>query len=409
MMFNQFVSIELRRRVISEAAPAARPASSRTGRHQRRSRVPRPLETGKHREENEDKMEEKTNTQLYAGIRAAYLDPEVRLAKALPNGNRRRPPEPLANHVVVRVAAAYALWPGDVLDLEALVLEGHGYLSKLVHGHHLLGAQVQRLGAVPKHDAQDPLHAVIDEHEGARLLSVAPHLEDLVRADRLAAEGRRGLLPSALPGAHRSVDVVEASDARLHGKVLAVGQSHLFVVQLLQAIAVLRLGRPGVALLQPRVGGVELQVLVVHTGRGGIEVAHGALHAASLEHVRAQHGVVVHQHGLVGLDEAHAAHVRCEVEDHLALLARLETVLQLAQIQLLELVADLRFVEELVALPVRDHHVEAELFKLLSEVRTLHSRASTIRVSSEVRHCISLPRRKRRACKKQAGAPKHAR
>lgn len=62
-------------------------------------------------------------------------------------------------------------------DGELLVLEGHGDLRELVHGDHLLRAQVQRLVEVRHHDAQDALHAVLHEHEGPRLLPVAPHLE----------------------------------------------------------------------------------------------------------------------------------------------------------------------------------------------------------------------------------------
>merc|ERR1711927_19656 len=37
--------------------------------------------------------------------------------------------------------------------------------------------------------------------------------------------------------------------------------------------------------------------------------------ARRLQHVEGDHGVVVHDHGVVALDEAHAAHVRRQVED----------------------------------------------------------------------------------------------
>ena len=44
----------------------------------------------------------------------------------------------LADELVVGVAAAYALWPRDVVDLEVLAFDGHGELGHVVHRDHLL-------------------------------------------------------------------------------------------------------------------------------------------------------------------------------------------------------------------------------------------------------------------------------
>jgi len=67
-----------------------------------------------------------------------------------------------------------------------------------------------------------------------------------------------------------------------------------------------------------RVRRVQLLVLVVDAGGGGVKVARGALGPGGLEHVEAEHGVVEEEHRLVGLDEAHAAHVRRQVVHLLA-------------------------------------------------------------------------------------------
>lgn len=51
------------------------------------------------------------------------------------------------------------------------------HLHHVVHGHHLCAAQVEGLLEVALGDAQDALHAVVDEGEGASLLAIAPHLQ----------------------------------------------------------------------------------------------------------------------------------------------------------------------------------------------------------------------------------------
>ena len=113
------------------------------------------------------------------------------------------------------------------------------------------------------------------------------------------------------------------------GKVTGVGKGHFLVVELLQPIHFLGFGGPRVRLLQTGVGRVKLEVLVVHAGGGGVEVTFGAckvggwvggwvgwvevggwvgrtVAAGGLEDIGGDHGVIPHQHGLVGLDEAHA-------------------------------------------------------------------------------------------------------
>lgn len=62
--------------------------------------------------------------------------------------------------------------------------------------------------------------------------------------------------------------------------------------------------------------------------------------AGGLDHVEGDHGVVVHNDGVVALDEAHAAHVGGEVEDVVAAVAHLLAVVKHAQVHEDELVAE---------------------------------------------------------------------
>ena len=161
--------------------------------------------------------------------------------------------------------------------------------------------------------------AVVDIHERAGLLAVAPDL-DLVLArqlggDHLAADRGRRLLAAAVIGAFGAVDIVVARHPGGDAVVLAVVAGHALAEQLLPAVAVLRHRRIGVLFLERGDVGAGLLVAVVDAGRRRIEEALGAGFLGRHQHVGAdQHRQ--HALGLVGLDEAHAAHVGGEVVDH---------------------------------------------------------------------------------------------
>ena len=104
----------------------------------------------------------------------------------------------------------------------------------------------------------DALHAVVDVHEAAGLLAVAPDL-DLVLAgelglDHLAADRGGSLLAAAVPGAAAAVDVVEARHARIQAEVLAEVPAHALGEQLFPAVAVF--GQRGIGVLFFQEGGV---------------------------------------------------------------------------------------------------------------------------------------------------------
>jgi hypothetical protein len=62
--------------------------------------------------------------------------------------------------------------------------------------------------------------------------------------------------------------------------------------------------------------------------------------AGGFEDVEGDHGVVVHDDRVVGLDEAHAAHVRCEVEHVVAASDHLFAVVEQAQVDQVELITE---------------------------------------------------------------------
>lgn len=62
--------------------------------------------------------------------------------------------------------------------------------------------------------------------------------------------------------------------------------------------------------------------------------------ARNLEHVEADHRIVVHDDGMVGLDEAHTAHVCCQIEHMLTALHNFAAVVVHTQIYQMEFVTE---------------------------------------------------------------------
>ena len=61
---------------------------------------------------------------------------------------------------------------------------------------------------------------------------------------------------------------------------------------------------------------------------------------SSLKDIEGDHGVVVHDDRVVALDEAHAAHIRCQIEDMVSSLADFLAVIENAQIHQVELMTE---------------------------------------------------------------------
>lgn len=84
-----------------------------------------------------------------------------------------------------------------------------------------------------------------------------------------------------------------------------------------------------------------------------------AVNSSSLKHVKADHGVVVHDDGVVGLDEPHPTHVSREVEHVVNPRGDLEAVVHDPQVHEVELVAEHVLGHVLVPLPVGGDDVVA--------------------------------------------------
>src|SRR3979490_1909273 len=153
------------------------------------------------------------------GLAGGHLvvDPFVGLLHAVLETDGRRPVHQLLDQVVVAVAAAHAL--GRVELVGALELHAGDLLDDVdqaVDADQLVAADVERLDDVALGQADRAVGAVVDIHERAGLLAIAPDL-DLVLArqlgsDDLAADRGRRLLPAAVVGALRAGDVVGAPD-----------------------------------------------------------------------------------------------------------------------------------------------------------------------------------------------------
>lgn len=95
------------------------------------------------------------------------------------------------------------------------------------------------------------------------------------------------------------------------------------------------------------------------SGGGARKKPRDAVDAGGFEHVEADHGVVVHDDGVVGLDEAHAAHVGGQVENVMRAFRDLQAIVHDAQVHEVELIAEHVLAHVLVLLPVRRDDVVA--------------------------------------------------
>src|SRR5680860_957706 len=177
------------------------------------------------------------------------VDPAVGEGEAVLKHGCWLPSEHLSQQAVVGIAAAHTLRSVDVLEADVgLTGNFRDDPRKLIDAHHPVGSQVQRVGVAGLHQAVNALDAVIDIAERTGLLAVTPDLDlpALFRRSNLAADGGRGLLPSAVVGAVGAVDVVEADRPRHEPVLLSVVLAELLGDQLLPPVCVLRVGGIGV-------------------------------------------------------------------------------------------------------------------------------------------------------------------
>lgn len=306
------------------------------------------------------------------------LDPVAGLLESFSQGGSWSPSQDFLDQVVVAVSSADSLWSRDVLDWKSL-LSGisESQVGHLVHGDHLVRSDVEWLGVVGAHQTQNSLNAIVDVAEGSSLESVSPHLELSGGGQSLAAEGSWGLLSSSLPGSLWSVDVVEAGYAHLDAEVLLVMHAELLGDQLLETVGVLWESWPGILLLESWVVGLELLILRVDASRRRVEESLDSVNASGLKHVEGDHGVVVQDDRMVRLDESHSSHIGGEVEDPLAVLGDFEAVIVLAEIDKLELIAELLGGEVEILAPVGSDDIMSFLLQSLGDVGSNETSSSS--------------------------------
>lgn len=177
------------------------------------------------------------------------------MRKTLPERCRGLPVQHLSLQVVIAVAAADALGPGEIVALHELLRRNlHDRINELVDGDHVVAPEVDGPCISGVHDAEKAIHAVINVAVTTRLLPVTPHfdLAGVLGERDLAADGSRGFLAATLVGPERSVDVVEAHDTDVEAVVLVIVSRHLFGEELLPAVPLLRLSGIRVGLLERR-------------------------------------------------------------------------------------------------------------------------------------------------------------
>src|SRR4051812_41669898 len=111
------------------------------------------------------------------------VDPGVGRLETGVQGDRRLPAVDLAEHRVVAVATAYALRSRQVVGL--LDRDAGNFLDDrdhLVDGDQLGGAEVDRLDVRAGEDLLGATYAVVDVHEAAGLLAVAPDVDRVIAA-----------------------------------------------------------------------------------------------------------------------------------------------------------------------------------------------------------------------------------
>src|SRR5579872_1011545 len=320
------------------------------------------------------------------------FDPLVGDGESLFKRSARLPAQHLAQQGVVAVAAANALRLGQVMPLRQLFAgDAADHVDEVVDADHFVGAEVEGLAMVRGHQADQAFDAIIHVHVGTRLMAVAPDLDlaAIFRVRDFTGDRSRRLLLAAVVGSQRTVNVVEADDARLEFVIAVVVAAKLFGEELLPTVARLGIGGIGVLFLQRNEIGRLLLVLRVNASRRGEEELLHAILLARLEHVRVDENVVLGDIGQERRDVTDAAHIGREVVDLIDPLGRREAVFPHAQVQNLEVISSRGFV--LGMLNVDPTYPVAIRLQTLDEMMTDETTCPSYQNTSLVCHCVYSP------------------
>src|SRR5262249_6716034 len=117
-------------------------------------------------------------------------------------------------------------------------------IDKLVDGDKLTAAQVYWFADITFENGLRAIGAVIDVHEAACLLTIAPDFDLVISRvlglEHFATDCCGGLFSSAVPRPVRAVDVVITRHTRLQSEIFFKVPAHAFGEELLPAVAVFR-------------------------------------------------------------------------------------------------------------------------------------------------------------------------
>src|ERR1700730_750992 len=201
------------------------------------------------------------------------LDPLVRFRNTLPQRLRGHPPNFFAHEPVVRIPAAYTLRSRYVRDFYAGAGNVSNEMGQVVDRDHLFRADVYRPAEVRPDQADRRLDAFVDEQEGPRLLAIAPDLDRAVvfSLGDLTADRRRRLFLAIVPRPFRAEDVMVAGHPALYAVVPVIGFIEPLAEELLPSILAVGGSRIGALFGAFRIGGIELVIQRVDTGRGAVK------------------------------------------------------------------------------------------------------------------------------------------
>ncbi len=151
------------------------------------------------------------------------LDPFVGKFQALLQGNRRLPTEYLVQTGVIAVASADTLRLTQFVALhQRLTCNPGNEIDQFVDGNQAVCAEIKRLMIVGSHQANQTLYTIVDIHERAGLLTVAPNLDFAsVRRQRdLTGNGGWSFFLPAVVRAKWAVNIVETHCAGLESIIV---------------------------------------------------------------------------------------------------------------------------------------------------------------------------------------------
>ena len=134
---------------------------------------------------------------------------------------------------------------------------------------------------------------------------------------------------------------METSDTAFDTEIFGVMHSNLLRGELFKTISILGLSGPSVVFFETTALNLsfELLALRVDASRRGVEEAGAVGDTGSFKDVETDHGVVVHDDRVIGLNEAHATHISGEIEDLIASSNHLGAVVVDTEIYKMEFIA----------------------------------------------------------------------